>query len=112
MIELETELQALTPEDGYRLYAQRLQVWRLCGRAACRRARGCDDPPSCCRRFAAWAEAPGNASATPTTPRPRPCARSFPAGSAAWPRRCGTSRETGALLTIVTLGSGTSWPWL
>ena len=57
MIALETELQALTPEDGYRLYAQRLQVWRLCGRAACRRARGCGDPPSCCRRFADWAEA-------------------------------------------------------
>ena len=37
---------------------QRLQVWRLCGRAACRRARDCGgDPFRCCRRFAAWAEA-------------------------------------------------------
>ena len=56
-IEIESELKELTPEDGYRLYAQRLQVWRLCSNAACRRARGCGDPPSCCRRFADWAEA-------------------------------------------------------
>ncbi len=58
MIELETELKELTPEDGYRLYAQRLQFWRLCGSASCRRARGCrGDPVSCCGRFADWAEA-------------------------------------------------------
>ncbi len=58
MIELESELQQLTPADGYRLYAQRLQLWRLCGGAACRRRRCCrGDPLLCCRRFAAWAEA-------------------------------------------------------
>ena len=57
MIELESELKALTAEDGYRLYAQRLQVWRFCSSAACRRAHGCGDPASCCRRFADWAEA-------------------------------------------------------
>ncbi len=58
MIELETELQALTPEDGCRLYAQRLQLWRLCERVSCRRAGACGgDPLSCCRRFADWAEA-------------------------------------------------------
>jgi hypothetical protein len=47
-----------TVEDGYRLYAERLQVWRLCGNASCRRARSCrGDPLCCCRRFAEWAEA-------------------------------------------------------
>jgi hypothetical protein len=58
MIELETELKALTPEAGCRLYAQRLQLWRLCERVACRRAGSCGgDPLGCCRRFAEWAEA-------------------------------------------------------
>jgi hypothetical protein len=57
MNDVETELAALTAEDGYRLYAQRLQVWRFCSSAACRRAHGCGDPPSCWRRFADWAEA-------------------------------------------------------
>ena len=58
MNDLEAELKQLTPEDGYRLYAGRLQVWRLCGNATCRRARACrDDPLHCCRRFADWAEA-------------------------------------------------------
>ena len=58
MIDLETELKELTPEDFYRLYAERLQLWRLCGNASCRRARCCrGDPFRCCRRFADWAEA-------------------------------------------------------
>jgi len=57
MIDLERELKDLTPEDGYRLYAERLQVWRLCGNASCRRAQACGDPLCCCRRFADWAEA-------------------------------------------------------
>ena len=58
MIDLETELKELTPEDGCRLYAQRLQFWRLCERVSCRRARVCDgDAMLCCRRFADWAEA-------------------------------------------------------
>ena len=58
MIALETDLTDLTLEDGYRLYAVRLQVWRLCGNASCRRARACrGDPLHCCRRFADWAEA-------------------------------------------------------
>jgi hypothetical protein len=40
------------------LYAERLQVWRLCGNASCRRGRWCrGDPFRCCRRFADWAEA-------------------------------------------------------
>jgi hypothetical protein len=58
MIDLESELKQLTPEDGCRLYAQRLQLWRLCERVSCRRAGACGgDPLSCCRRFADWAEA-------------------------------------------------------
>jgi hypothetical protein len=56
MIDLEAEAKALSPDEGCRLYAQRLQLWRLCGHAACRRARTCRDAVSCCRRFAAWAE--------------------------------------------------------
>jgi len=45
-------------EDGCRLYAERLQFWRLCGYASCRRARACrGDPLHCCRRFADWAQA-------------------------------------------------------
>jgi hypothetical protein len=47
-----------TVEDGFRLYAERLQLWRLCDRAACLRARACrGDPHHRCRRFADWAEA-------------------------------------------------------
>ena len=44
VIEVETNLNDPRPEDGYRLYAQGLQVWRLCDHASC-------------RRFADWAEA-------------------------------------------------------
>jgi hypothetical protein len=56
MIEVETEVTETTVAESFRLYAQRLQVWRLCGHASCRRARTCRDALSCCRRFAAWAE--------------------------------------------------------
>ena len=58
MIDLDAELRTLTPEQGFRLYAERLQLWLLCGNAACRRAQACrGDPVRCCRRFADWAEA-------------------------------------------------------
>jgi hypothetical protein len=58
MIDVGTELRTLTPEDGFRLYAGRLQIWRLCANASCRRARSCrGDALACCRRFAEWAEA-------------------------------------------------------
>jgi len=58
MIDLETELKTLTPEAGFRLYAERLQVWRLCASAQCRRAQACrGDPFRCCRRCSDWAEA-------------------------------------------------------
>ena len=58
MIDVETKLTEPKPEDGYRLYAERLQFWQLCDRASCRRERACrGDPFRCCRRFADWAEA-------------------------------------------------------
>ena len=58
MIDVESELKELTPEDFYRVYAERLQVWRLCGNASCRWGRCCRGHPfGCCRRFADWAEA-------------------------------------------------------
>jgi hypothetical protein len=51
-------LKDLAMEDGFRLYAERLQVWRLCSNAACRRPGACrGDALACCRRFAEWAEA-------------------------------------------------------
>jgi hypothetical protein len=54
MIEVETEVTATTVEESFRLYAHRLQVWRLCEHASCRRARTCRDALGCCRRFADW----------------------------------------------------------
>jgi hypothetical protein len=58
MIEVVTESKEMALADRYRLYAERLQLWGLCGNASCRRARGCrGDPLSCCRRFAEWADA-------------------------------------------------------
>ncbi len=58
MIEAKMETPDGTVEDGCRLYAERLQVWRLCRQTSCLRARACrGDPHHCCRRFADWAEA-------------------------------------------------------
>jgi hypothetical protein len=57
-MDLEAEAKALTPEQSYRLYAERLQVWLLCGNAACRRSRACrGDARDCGIRLADWAEA-------------------------------------------------------
>jgi hypothetical protein len=57
-IDLEAEARTLTPEEAYRLYAVRLQVWLLCGNAACRRSRACrGDARDCGIRLADWAEA-------------------------------------------------------
>jgi hypothetical protein len=57
-IDLEAEAKTLTPEEAYRLYAVRLQVWLLCGNAACRRTRSCrGDARDCGIRLADWAEA-------------------------------------------------------
>jgi hypothetical protein len=58
MIEVETEVTGETVEDCFHLYAERLQLWRLCRQTSCLRARACrGDPLHCCRRFADWAEA-------------------------------------------------------
>jgi hypothetical protein len=58
MIEAKTEVTHKTMEDSFRLYAEKLQFWRLCRHASCFRARACrGDALLCCRRFAAWAEA-------------------------------------------------------
>jgi hypothetical protein len=57
MNDLEKELKKLTPEEAFRLYARRLQLWRLCGDAACRRTRTCrGDKRRCAMRLADWAE--------------------------------------------------------
>ncbi|MGH6832666.1 MAG: hypothetical protein ACRECM_06560 [Methyloceanibacter sp.] len=57
LIDLERELKLLATEQGFRLYAERLQIWRLCSHAACRRTRACGDKRRCGTRFAEWAEA-------------------------------------------------------
>ena len=58
MTDVETDLKEMALADSYRLYAERLQLWGLCGNASCRRARSCrGDPFSCCRHFAEWADA-------------------------------------------------------
>ena len=57
MIDLERLLTALTTEDGVRHHAERLELWRLCSHATCRRGRACRDPLSCGPRLADWAGA-------------------------------------------------------
>jgi hypothetical protein len=57
MIELERLLSAPRTAEGFRLYAERLQIWRLCPRAKCRRGRACEDAAACGGRLADWAEA-------------------------------------------------------
>jgi hypothetical protein len=49
--------EGLPLEEGLRLYAGRLQLWRLCCNAACRRAHSCrGDPQRCGTRFADWGD--------------------------------------------------------
>ncbi len=49
--------ERLPPHERFRLYARRLQVWRLCYGAACRRARSCrGDPRRCDLRIADWVD--------------------------------------------------------
>lgn len=55
MIDFASE-EKLPLEERFRLYARRLQLWRFCCNAACRRARSCRDPKPCCTRFADWSE--------------------------------------------------------
>ncbi len=57
MIDLERLLTALTTEEGVRHHAERLQMWRLCAYASCRRARVCRDPRRCGPLLVDWAGA-------------------------------------------------------
>jgi hypothetical protein len=54
MSDLEAELKLMTTAPGARLCAKRLQLWRLCSHAACRRGRACKDASGCGQRLAAW----------------------------------------------------------
>jgi hypothetical protein len=57
MIDLEKELRELSPEARYRVFAEGLELWRICSGAACQRAQACrGDPLRCFRRCADWAE--------------------------------------------------------
>ena len=57
MIDFDKEA-ALPVEQRFRLWARRLQLWRLCSSGACRRARSCrGNLRRCCLRFADWGEA-------------------------------------------------------
>jgi hypothetical protein len=47
-------LKLMTTASGARLCAERLQLWRLCSHAACRRGRACKDASGCGHRLAAW----------------------------------------------------------
>ncbi len=48
--------QAEADEDLL-LAARLLELWRLCGKTACRRARDCrGDPRRCCEALAEWSE--------------------------------------------------------
>ena len=56
MIDFENE-KSLPLDERFRLYARRLQFWRLCYNAKCRRARCCrGDLKFCAGRFADWAD--------------------------------------------------------
>ena len=49
--------KTLTAEARYRLYAKGLQLWRVCHRGKCLRARACGgDPEACFRRVGDWAK--------------------------------------------------------
>ena len=96
MTDVETDLKEMALADSYRLYAERLQLWGLCGNASCRRARSCrGDPFSCCRHFAEWADAVKTAAQHERDARD-PAADSLRSeldgSSVASPTRCGTSR--------------------
>ncbi|MFO7478807.1 MAG: hypothetical protein R6X03_10780 [Methyloceanibacter sp.] len=57
MIDFEKE-ETLPVEARFRIWARRLQFWRLCANGACIRARACRGAPRrCVYRFADWVEA-------------------------------------------------------
>jgi hypothetical protein len=57
MFDMQRLSKAFATKSGFRVYAERYQLWRLCSHAACRRAQACRDQLRCHGRFAAWAEA-------------------------------------------------------
>jgi hypothetical protein len=57
MFDMQRLSKAFATSSGFRVYAERFQLWRLCSHAACRRAQACRDQLRCHGRFAAWAEA-------------------------------------------------------
>jgi hypothetical protein len=57
MIDFERLAKEVATEHGFRLHAERLQLWRLCSNAARRRAEACRDEARCRPRLADWAEA-------------------------------------------------------
>ena len=45
------------PEPDLLLAAQLFELWRLCGKTVCRRARDCrGDPRICCEALVEWSE--------------------------------------------------------
>ena len=61
MFDMQRLSKAFATKSGFRVYAERYQLWRLCSHAACRRAQACRDQLRCHGRFAAWAEAVNDA---------------------------------------------------
>jgi hypothetical protein len=57
MFDVQRLSKAFATSSGFRVYAERYQLWRLCSHAACRRAQACRGQLRCHDRFAAWAEA-------------------------------------------------------
>lgn len=56
MKQVETPIADITRD--LQLAAQLLELWRLCGKSCCRRARACrGDPRRCCGAVADWSEA-------------------------------------------------------
>ena len=55
LFDLEKESK-LPHEERFRLWAGRLQFWRLCSNIKCIRARRCYEARHCGMRFADWAE--------------------------------------------------------
>jgi hypothetical protein len=53
-----TAMRAADVSRDLRLAAELLEIWRLCGKSCCRRARACrGDARRCCEMLADWSEA-------------------------------------------------------
>ena len=45
------------PENDMLLAARLIELWRVCGKVACKRARACrGDPRQCCEALVDWSE--------------------------------------------------------